>query len=416
MDVETVVVGAGHAGVAASWALAEEGLEHVVLEQGRVGETWRTDRWRTFRLNTCRWMSRLPGQALADAERDGFDTAEEFAAALAGYARDRGLPVRTGTGAASVAPSDGGFVVQTADEAYAARNVIVASGFQKLPLRPAAAASLSARVLQLDTATYREPAALPDGGVLVAGGGQSGAQIAEDLARSGRRVVLATSRVGRIPRRYRGRDALAWWTESGFYDRRPGDVPEAVLRMRQPLLSGNDDGHTLSLQLLSSLGVVLAGRIEAVSGEEVRFDGSAARNAAFADQVSAELRGDIDAHIARCGIDAPPAGDDPADRPMPGLGRDAPGELRLDRDGIGAVIWCCGMQPHLAALAPLGLDGGVDHVDGVAAEPGLYLIGAPWLATRKSGIIWGAPDDAARIAAHIAGRRRSKKGTPASVT
>jgi putative flavoprotein involved in K+ transport len=416
VDVETVVIGAGHAGLAASWALAEEGLEHVVLEQGRVGETWRTDRWRSFRLNTCRWMSRLPGQALADARRDGFDTAEEFAEGLAGYARERGLPVRTGTGAVSVARADGGFVVQAADAAYAARNVVVATGFQKLPVRPAAAATLSARVLQLDTTTYRDPASLPYGGALVAGGGQSGAQIAEELARSGRRVVLATSRVGRIPRRYRGRDALAWWTESGFYDRRPGDVPEAVLRMRQPLLSGNDDGHTLSLQLLSSLGVVLAGRIDAASGEAVRFDGSAERNAAFGDRVSAELRGDIDAHIERRAIDAPAAGDDPADRPVPGLGRDAPQELRLDREGIGTVIWCCGMRPQLAALAPLGLDGGVDHVDGVAAEPGLYLIGAPWLATRKSGIIWGAPDDAARIAAHIAGRRKSKPSSPARVT
>jgi Pyridine nucleotide-disulphide oxidoreductase len=145
-----------------------------------VGETWRTDRWRSFRLNTCRWMSRLPGQALADARRDGFDTAPEFAEGLTGYARDRGLPVRTSTGAASVARSDGGFSVKAPDEAYAARNVVVATGFQKLPLRPAAAASLSARVLQLDTATYRDPASLPGGGVLVAGGGQSGAQIAED--------------------------------------------------------------------------------------------------------------------------------------------------------------------------------------------------------------------------------------------
>jgi putative flavoprotein involved in K+ transport len=285
-----------------------------------------------------------------------------------------------------------------------------------LPWRPACAAALNPRVLQLDTATYRDAAELPEGGVLVAGGGQSGAQIAEDLARGGRRVVLATSRVGRVPRRYRGRDALAWWTESGFYDRRRDEVDDAVLRMRQPLLSGNDDGHTLSLQLLHRLGVVLAGRVEAASGEEVRFDASAEQNAAFADRVSADLRRDIDAHIERRGIDAPPPDDDPADEPVFGLGRDAPASLRLDRECIATVIWCCGMRPKLDAVQPLGLGAGIAHVEGIAAERGLYLIGAPWLATRKSGIIWGAPDDAARIAAHIAAGRRGRRRDAAGVT
>jgi putative flavoprotein involved in K+ transport len=416
VDVETVVVGAGHAGLAASWALAEGGLEHVVVEQGRIGETWRSGRWRSFRLNTCRWMSRLPGHPLAEAERDGYDTAEEFAEALAAHARDRRLPVRPGAGPASVRRADGGYAVQTAGETFATRNVIVATGFQTLPWRPAYAAALSPRLLQLDTATYRDAAELPDGGVLVAGGGQSGAQIAEDLAHAGRRVVLATSRVGRVPRRYRGRDALAWWTESGFYDRRRDEVDDAVLRTRQPLLSGNDDGHTLSLQLLHRLGVVLAGRVEAASGEEVRFDASAERNAAFGDQVSADLRRDIDAHIERRGIDAPPPEDDPADQPVDRLGRDAPESLRLDREGIATVIWCCGMRPRLDAVDPLRLGAEIEHVEGIAAERGLYLIGAPWLATRKSGIIWGAPEDAARIAAHIAVGRGGERGGAAGVT
>jgi putative flavoprotein involved in K+ transport len=381
MDVETVVVGAGHAGLAASWALSDQGLEHMVVEQGRVGETWRADRWRTFRLNTARCMSRLPGDEPAAGERDGFDTAREFADVLTAYARGRGLPVREGTGPAAIRRSQDGYVVDTADEAFAARTVVVATGFQKIPVRPAYAAALDPRLLC-----------------------------------GGRRVVLATSRVGRVPRRYRGRDALAWWRESGFYDRRRDEADDAVLRMRQPLLSGNDDGHTLSLQLLHGLGVVLAGRIEAASGEEVRFDATAEANAAFGDHLSAELCRDIDAHIERRGIDAPPPEPDPADEPVPGLGRDAPASLRLDREGIGTVIWCCGMRPRLDAVAPLGLGADVEHRDGVTAQPGLYLIGAPWLATRKSGIIWGAAEDAARIAAHIASGRRAKTSAAPDVT
>jgi putative flavoprotein involved in K+ transport len=407
VDVETVVIGAGHSGLAAGWALQERGLEHVVLEEGRIGETWRSDRWRTFRLNTARWMSRLPGHPLAAAERDGFDTAVEFADALAAYAHLRGLPVRTGAGRALVHAHDGGYVVRTPVESYAARNVVIATGFQRLPWRPALGAELPARVLQLDTATYRDPDSLPDGGVLVAGGGQSGCQVAEDLAGAGRRVVLATSRVGRAPRRYRGRDTLAWWTESGFYDRRRSEVDDGVIQTRQPLLSGNDDGHTLSLQLLDRMGVVLAGRVVRVAGQGVRFDRSAAENAAFGDRISAELRRDVDAHVARAGIDAPPPVPDPDDEPAPGLCADAPESLRLDRERIATVIWCTGMRPRLDALAPLGVgaDGQVEHVDGVTPRAGIYLIGAPWLATRKSGIVWGAAEDAARIADHIAARR-----------
>lgn len=152
-----------------------------------------------------------------------------------------------------------------------------------------------------------------------------------------------------------------------------------------------------------------------MSGEEVRFDGAAEENAAFADRVSAELRRDIDAHIERAGIDAPRAEPDPDDEPAPGLGRGAPRSLRLDREGIGTVIWCCGMRPRLDAVAPLGLGPDIEQVDGVATEPGLYLIGAPWLAKRKSGIIWGAPEDAARIAAHIAARRPARRSGGAGV-
>ncbi len=414
-DVGTIVVGAGHSGLAASAALQERGEEHVVLEEGRVGETWLADRWDSFRLNTPRWMSRLPGQPLGAGERDGFDSAPEFAAALAAHVRERGLPVREGVGRATVARAgDGGLLVRTAAEELHARNVILATGYQQLVTRPPLADALPARLLQLDVRTYKGAHQLPDGAVLVVGGGQSGCQIAEDLARAGRRVVLATSRVGWVPRRYRGRDALHWWTENGFYEVRRCDVDDAVLLRRQPLVSGTAGGHSLSLPLLARLGVELRGRLEGGHGETLRFADTVAAHIRFGDETAAEFRRSVDDYVAQAGIDAPPAAADPADGPAPGPARAGPCDMRLDRAGVGTVIWCTGMRPRLDVLdLDVPMRGPViDHVDGVTAVRGLYLIGAPWLCTRKSGIIWGVGADASRLAGLIAASRPRPASAP----
>jgi len=429
-DVETIVVGAGHSGLAASAALEERGREHLVLEEGRVGQTWRADRWDSFRLNTPRWMSRIPGQPLGPGEREGFDSAPEFADALAAYVRERGLPVRENAGRATVARAgDGGLLVRTAAEPLRARNVILATGYQQLVTRPPLADALPARLLQLDVRTYKGTQELPDGAVLVVGGGQSGCQIAEDLARAGRRVVLATSRVGWVPRRYRGRDALHWWIESGFYDVRRCDVDDAVILRRQPLVSGTDGGHSLSLPRLARLGVELRGRLEGGDGETLRFADTVSADIRFGEETAAGFCRSIDEHIARAGIDAPPAAADhddearwPLDRldgqvatPGTGSGR-TPHALRLDRAGVATVIWCTGMRPRLDVLdLPVPMRGpAIDHVDGVTAVPGLYLIGAPWLCTRKSGIIWGVGADASRLAGLIAASRRQPASAPRS--
>jgi putative flavoprotein involved in K+ transport len=404
-DVETVVVGAGHAGLAASWALAGRGVEHVVLEEGRIGEVWRSARWSSFRLNTPRWMSRLPGQTVAEADADGFDTAPEFAAVLEEFARLHDLPVRAQSGAVRVEHGgDRRFTVRTRDGEMRARSVILATGFMRVPARPPLAGALPARLLQLDTAAYRSPEEVADGAVLVVGGGQSGCQIAEDLAAAGRRVLLSTSRVAWVPRRHRGRDTVGWWTVTGFFSMRRADADDALLRQRQPLISGTDGGHSLSLQSLARQGVELVGRLEAGAGEELRFGDDVAEHARFADESSRTLMRAIDEHIERSGIEAPPARSEPSCAPLPGIGRDAPGRVRLDRAGVGTVIWCTGMRPRLDAVRIPGIldDGAIPHTSGVTAIPGLYLLGAPWLRLRKSGIIWGAPADAQEIAAAIA--------------
>jgi putative flavoprotein involved in K+ transport len=403
--VDTVVIGAGHAGLAASFALSERALEHIVLEERRIGETWRADRWDSFRLNTPRWMSRLDEHALADDDADGFDTAGEFVNALEDTARIHGLPVEQHAGPATVErDASDRLIVRAARGATIARNVIIATGFQRLATRPLLAAALAPRLLQLDTATYRSPGEIAEGAVLVVGGGQSGCQIAEDLARAGRRVLLSTSRVGWVPRRYRGRDTLDWWTVTGVFAQRRADADPAVLRVRQPLISGTDDGHTLSLHTLARLGVSLLGRLQGGEGEKLHFGDEVAEHVRFGDEAAAGHLRAIDAYIERSGIAAEPAQPEPARGPTAGVGADAPRSLRLDREGVGTVIWCTGMLPRLDAVAIPGLVDGsaIAHTEGATAIPGLYVIGAPWLSCRKSGIIWGANDDATRIAAAVA--------------
>jgi putative flavoprotein involved in K+ transport len=408
-DVQTVVVGAGHAGLAASWALAERDVEHVILEEGRIGEVWRSARWGSFRLNTPRWMSRLPGQTVAGTDADGFDAAPEFAATLEEFARLHDLPVRQHAGAVQVEHGgDGRFTVRARDGDVRARSVILATGFQRVTARPPLSGALPGRLLQLDTATYRSPEEIADGAVLVVGGGQSGCQIAEDLAAAGRRVLLSTSRVAWVPRRYRGRDTVGWWTVTGFFAMRRADADDALLRQRQPLISGTDGGHSLSLHSLARRGIELLGRLEGGAGEELRFGDDVAEHARFADESSRQLLRDIDDHIERSGIDAPPAESEPSCAPLPGIGGDAPAAVRLDRAGVGTVIWCTGMRPRFDAVRIPGLlvDGGmIPHESGETAIPGLHLLGAPWMRRRKSGIVWGAPDDAEQVAAAIAGAR-----------
>ena len=406
--VETVVIGAGHAGLAASTALADRGLEHVVLERGSIGQTWRDQRWDSFRLNTPRWMSRLPGDRCRRETRDGYDTAGEFLAVLERHARRLRLPVREHAGDARVRRGPRGtFDVTAGGTTLRARNVIAAGGFLNRPRIPPAAAGVTPRVLQLDLSSYRSPGELPDGGVLVAGGGQSGGQIVEDLLDAGRDVVLATCRAGRVPRTYRGRDVLEWWTLTGFYEVRRTDLDDpAVARQPQPLLSGTMGGHTISLQSLARRGARLTGRLERADGELVGFGGGLAEHLRFADATAAKVRRDIDAQIAGRGIAAAAAEPDSAEHaPLPAPR--APRELRLDRQGIGTVIWSTGMTADLHWLAIPGLRraGAVPHTDGETTVPGLYLIGAPWLRTRKSGIIYGAADDAERLADAIAARR-----------
>jgi putative flavoprotein involved in K+ transport len=382
--------------------LTVRGVEHVVLDRGRVAETWRSQRWDSFVLNTPAWMNQLPGSPEV-TDRDRFPTGSEFVEQLEEYARSQGLPVVENEEVREVEWRSGAYAVRTQTESYRARSLIVATGIQNVPRTPTLAGSLIGSVAQLHTNAYVSPAALRPGGVLVVGSGQSGCQIVEELLEAGRRVYLSTSRVGRLPRRYRGRDSLDWLCEMGFYDRETGSFDESERSAPIPMLSGVRGGHTVSLQQFARDGAVLVGHLDGVAGDKVYFAPDLAENLRFADEYAARTRGMIDDYIQQQDIASRPAVDDPVESAEPRLGIDDPRELDLYAEDIQTVIWATGFGGDFDWLpAALRDSSGIPtHTNGIGHSPGFYVLGLPWISKRKSGIIHGIAEDAARIATHL---------------
>jgi putative flavoprotein involved in K+ transport len=289
---------------------------------------------------------------------------------------------------------------------------VVASGGENLPRLPGLAGALPGRIAQYHAADYRNPGQLPDGAVLVVGSAQSGCQIAEDLLAAGRRVILATSPVGRAPARHRGRDTVEWLVECGFFQQRPQDLPDpSVTAAPQPLLAPG--GRSMSLQALARAGVTLAGRLVAAYGERVAFDDSAQANVAFGDAFAARIRAMLDQVIQGAGLDAPAVEPDDADAPIE---LDPPMALDLEAIAVGSVVWCTGYTGDFSWLPPALLDAGgrPRHRGGAAPPPGVWYVGLRWLTHRASGNFLGFPVDAATtadaVAAHLA--RRGAGSTP----
>jgi putative flavoprotein involved in K+ transport len=407
--LDLVIIGAGHAGLAASQRAVAAGLDHVVLERGEVGESWRSQRWDSFTLNTPNAMNGLPGSPYRGNKPDAFATRDAWVALLERYVAEHSLPVSTRTAVSAVEKDGERFVVTTARETIRTRNVIVASGTINAPKVPGIAAALDPKIARATTAGYRRAGDLPDGGVLVVGSAQSGVQIVEDLLDAGRAVHLSTGRVGRAPRRMRGRDTLVWLTETGWMDERPVDLPDPAMRFwAQPQISGVGPlGHTVSLQSLAARGVTLLGHLDAVDGTRMRFASDLPHHVGFGDETARRMRQDVDTHIARRGIDAPPSEPDPADEPVADPARfSGPPELDLAERGITSVVFSTGFTADFSWLRlPVTDDHGAPlHVEGRSPVPGVWFLGLPWMRTRKSGIIWGAVEDSRTIVDEVIGR------------
>ena len=290
--LDTAIIGAGQAGLAVSYYLAKHSLDHVVLEQAdRPAEAWRNHRWDSFTLNTPRWQSRLPGVCDGTQDPDGFMPREEIVARLDELARP--LPVRYRAHVGEVERSSLGYYVLKLDsgERIRARNVVVATGLYQTPKIPAISAAMPADIKQLHSDTYRNPQQLLPGAVLVVGSAQSGAQIAEELYETGRKVYLAVSRVGRTPRRYRGKDANWWSAKLGLYDRKVSELPSRKAKFAgKPHISGTRGGHTINLHQFARDGVVLLGRLEGVEHGVIKLAADLHDNLRAADRLAGVTR------------------------------------------------------------------------------------------------------------------------------
>ena len=405
---EIVVIGGGQAGLCTSFFLARYGQEHVVLEQGRVAETWRTQRWESFTLNTPNWTLQLPGHGYAGDGPDAFMPRDDVVSYLERYAEVIDAPLRPGVRVASLERTSDGYLLETSEGPLEADTVVVATGAFQRPRAPAIAGDRDPRILQLHTSDYRSPDQLPAGAVLVIGSGQSGCQIAEELVLQGRGVYLSVGRCPWAPRRYRGRDLVHWMIDLGLMDETVDTLPApAARRACNPSLTGDGGGHDCHPRTLARLGVVLVGRVEVVRRGKIHIGPDLETNLAKGDEFEERLLERIDGYVADAGLDVPhePAGVE-VDPKV-----DSIRELDCRSSGIATIIWANGYRPdfdwiHLDAFDG---DGWPVHVRGCTAFPGLYFVGLHWLHTRKSALFLGVGEDAEHVARHIV-------GAPAPVT
>lgn len=412
--VTTVVVGAGHAGLAASRLLGEASVDHVVLERGEVANSWRHERWDSLRLLTPNWLNRLPGHHYDGPDPDGYATMSEVVDFIEQFAVVSQAPVRTGANVTSVRPVEAGYHVSTGRGDFHCRTVVLASGAYNLATTPQFGVAVPACVEQLTPFDYRRPAQLPDGGVLVVGASATGVQLAAELQQSGRQVTLAVGEHVRLPRVYRGRDVLWWMEVSGIWDQTYDQVEDLARarRLPSPQLVGSPERHTLDLNALTAMGVELVGRWATVRDGTALFSGGLRNVCALADLKMTRLLATFDEWARTSGHDAevgPPEAFAPTTVP-PAT------RLALDlRSGeIRSIVWATGFRPdyrwlHVPVLDPKGR---LRHEGGVLDAPGLYALGLPLLRRRRSSFISGSTDDARAVTDHLVRSLADRKGSP----
>lgn len=395
---DVVVVGAGHAGLSISRALAGRGIEHVVLERGRIAQTWR-ERWDSFCLVTPNWLIDLPEGGYDGDDPDGYMARDEIAGFLERYAA-AGALVREDVDVVGVRSVDEGFALHTTQGSISARVVVVASGAYQRPHHPRGAAPIADVLYTVDAGTYRRPDQLPDGGVLIVGSGQTGMQLAEELHGAGRDVVLSCGKAWWLPRRFGGHD-MAWWADAtGFLHESVATLPDPSARLwANVLATGRGGGHDLHYRTLQRDGLTLTGHFAGVEGGMVRFADDLEASVAWADERYRQFGDQVRRVVSERGLG-------PVELPPPApFAADAPTDVPIDR--FSTVVFAGGFRPAYGTWLPwpeafdeLGFPLQTDGESSVVA--GLYFMGVHFLRTRRSSILWGANEDATVVADRIA--------------
>lgn len=405
-EIDTLVVGAGQAGIAMSEHLGKLGIPHLVLERSRIAERWRSERWDSLVANGPAWHDRFPGLEFEGFSPDAFVPKEDIADYMVAYAKMVKAPIRTGVEVKRVVRNAGesGFTVETSEGVIQAQRIVAATGPFQCPTIPAIAPK-GAGLTQLHSAHYRNPAQLPEGAVLIVGAGSSGVQIADELQRAGKKVYLSVGAHDRPPRAYRGRDFVWWLGVLGEWDAaatKPGKEHVTIA------VSGAHGGHTVDFRALGHQGINLVGLTKSFANGVATFDADLADNIAKGDENYLSLLDAADAYIARNGLDLPEEPEARKRLPDPDCVTHPILSLNLADAGVTTIIWATGFTVDYSWLQVNALDaqGKPAHQRGVSTERGVYFLGLPWLSRRGSTFIWGVWHDAKYIADHIATQRK----------
>jgi putative flavoprotein involved in K+ transport len=400
--IDTLIIGGGQAGLAMSAQLRERGVPHLVLERHRIAERWRSERWDSLVANGPAWHDRFPILTFDKIDPDAFAPKEQIAAYFEAVAEKIAAPIRCGVEVTSLQPSGEGFVAETSAGRVEARNVVVATGpFQK-PLIPTLVPD-SAGLVQMHSNAYRNPGQLPEGAVLVVGAGSSGAQIADELMRAGKKVYLSVGPHDRPPRAYRGRDFVWWLGVLGQWDARvkaPGTEHITIA------VSGARGGHTVDFRRLAAGGMTLLGRVGAYRDGVLQVGGDLGENIRRGDENYLATLDLADAYAAAEGLDLPLEPEARLIGPDPDCVTHPILALDLQAAGVTSIIWATGFGLDYGWLKVEAFDekGRPAHDRGVSGVAGLYFLGLPWLSRRASPFIWGVWHDADYLAGHIAAR------------
>ena len=405
IEIDTLIIGGGQAGLATSYYLTRQGHKHIVLEQSeKAGAVWRNRSWDSFTLVTPNWAFKIPGAKSNGADRDGFMPRHKVIEFFEDYASSFGLPVTYKTQVISVTQTaDGMYRTQTNLNDYLSNNVVVATGFFQQPKVPGFSNNLSPDIHQLHSSHYRNPKSLPEGAVLVVGSGQSGCQIAEELLHAGREVFLSTGSAGRAPRRYRGKDIIEWLEIAGFFDLTPDQLPPGMGKFDGiPHLSGRDGGHTINLHKFAQDGITLLGHVRDAKHNTIVVAPDLYDNLKIVDTFERDATGMIDGYIDAKGLDAP---GEALQELRNGYAQTIITELDLNKEGVSTILWATGytFDYNILKLPVLDQDGFPIQSSGVTNYPGLYFVGIPWMPSERTGFLLGVAESARHIASQIAG-------------
>jgi len=399
--IDTVVVGAGQAGIAMSEHLSNANIPHLVLERSRIAERWRSERWDSLVANGPAWHDRFPNMEFPDFDPNGFPTKEQVADYFVAYADMINAPIHCGVEVLEVKRNDGhrGFRVETSHGVIEANNVVAATGPFQCPLIPDLVPK-NETITQIHSKDYYNPEQLPEGAVLVVGAGSSGAQIADELLLAGKSVYLSVGPHDLPPRRYRGRDFVWWLGVLGKWEAitKDPDMDHVTIAV-----SGAHGGHTVDFRRLAEQGITLLGRTKSFKNNLMHFATDLAKNIANGNAYTLSLLDQADAYVIRNGLDFPEEPEARKVLPDPKCVTDPILELNLEEAGINSIVWATGFDVDYSWLKVDALDekGKPKHERGISAESGVYFLGLPWQSRRGSSFIWGVWQDAKFLADQI---------------